>query len=170
RTRVPLCEACASSLNPGRSARRRRAFAFLRFCASYVLGQGAKMRMGPPHMRILVVVVAFFLLAPASALAACPCTLFSDVSQPAAQNLPVQDGRIGPGPWSYEFGVKATVDQPMQLTAIRFYKAPLETGLHTGKVWTASGTLVAQVDFSGETASGWQQQTLPAPLALQVGV
>ena len=36
--------------------------------------------------------------------AACPCSLFSTVSQPAQQNLGTQDGRTGAGPWTYELG------------------------------------------------------------------
>jgi hypothetical protein len=103
------------------------------------------------------------------ATAACPCQLFSVVSQPASQNLPVKDGRSGTGPWSYEFGVKATVDQPMQLTALRFWKSSSETGTHVGKVWTTGGTLLTSVTFSNETASGWQTQPLTTPLQLQPG-
>jgi len=101
--------------------------------------------------------------------AACPCTLFSPVSQPALQGLPTQDGRSGPGPWSYELGVKVTVDQPMLLTAIRFYKSPGETGTHIGRVWTSGGAQLAQTTFVSETASGWQQQALATPLQLQAG-
>ena len=97
---------------------------------------------------------------------ACPCTLLSPTLTPVSQNLDVRDGRPLPGPWTYEFGVKTQVDQPMSLTAIRFYKPSQETGTHVGRVWTANGALLAQVTFAGETASGWQQQTLPSPLAL----
>jgi hypothetical protein len=100
---------------------------------------------------------------------ACPCSLFSSVLQPASLNLPTKDGRTGAGPFSYETGVKLTVDEPMDITAIRFYKTSAETGTHTGSVWTTSGLLLASVGFSTETASGWQSQALPAPLVLQPG-
>lgn len=100
--------------------------------------------------------------------AACPCQLFPITAAPSATSS-VQDGRTGPGPWSYELGVKATVDEPMQMTAIRFYKAAGETGIHTGTVWTTSGVKLATVTFSNETASGWQQQALATPLSLQAG-
>jgi hypothetical protein len=122
-----------------------------------------------PQLAAVVLAVAFFLAPAGPALAACPCTLFSDVLKPAAQNLPVQDGRTGAGPWSYELGVKVTVDQPSQLTAIRFYKDPLETGAHTVRVWTAAGVQLAQTTVQNETASGWQEQALTNPLALQPG-
>jgi hypothetical protein len=100
---------------------------------------------------------------------ACPCSLFSTVQAPATQNLSTQDGRSGPGPFSYELGVKVTVDQAMQLTAIRFWKSSSETGTHVGRVWTAGGVQLGSVTFSGETASGWQQQVLPTPIVLQPG-
>lgn len=101
--------------------------------------------------------------------AACPCSLHSVVSQPASQNLAVRDGRAAPGPWSYELGVKLTVDEPMDLTSIRFFKSSAETGTHVGRVWTAGGVQLAAVTFAAETPSGWQNQALATPLILQPG-
>ena len=104
--------------------------------------------------------------------AACPCSLFSSALVPATVNNPTSDGRTGTGPFSYELGVKVTVDQPMQLSAFRFYKSPSETGTHVGRLWSVSGagtgTLVAQATFTGETASGWQQQAVTG-VVLQPG-
>jgi hypothetical protein len=97
----------------------------------------------------------------------CPCSLFSAVQQPAVNNAPTQDGRTGSGPWSYELGVKIRVDQPLQLSAIRFYKQSLETGSHVGRVWSAGGALLGQATFTNETSSGWQQQALTTPISLQ---
>jgi hypothetical protein len=99
--------------------------------------------------------------------AVCPCRLFSATSAPLNQDLSVQDGRNGSGPWSLELGVKVQVDQPMALTAIRYYREPGETGLHTGKIWSAAGTLIGQVDFATENGTGWESQALPTPLTLQ---
>ena len=72
-------------------------------------------------------------------------------------------------PWSYELGVKVTVDVPTDLNAIRFYKTAGETGTHIGRLWTSSGVLLAQVTFTGETASGWQQQAFASAPVLQPG-
>ena len=96
----------------------------------------------------------------------CPCNLFSDTLTPAVQGLPVQDGRSGSGPFSYELGVKITNSQPVSLRSIRFYKTAGENGTHIGKIWSAGGTQLASVTFANETASGWQTQTLATPLAL----
>ena len=97
----------------------------------------------------------------------CPCSLFSSVLTPASGGNPAQDGRSGAGPFTYEFGVKVTVSQPVSLTALRFYRDPLESGSHIGRVWTSSGVQLAQVAFANETASGWQQQALAGAVQLQ---
>jgi len=65
---------------------------------------------------------------------------------------------------SYELGMKFQSSADGYISAIRFYKAASETGVHTGNIWSATGTLLASVTFSGETASGWQEQALDTPL------
>jgi Domain of unknown function (DUF4082)/Bacterial Ig-like domain (group 1) len=67
----------------------------------------------------------------------------------------------------YELGMKFRSAKGGQITAIRFWKAPSETGTHTGKIWTATGTLLASVTFTNETASGWQDQALSTPINIQ---
>ena len=52
------------------------------------------------------------------------------------------------------------------VTGLRFYKGPQNTGSHVGHLWTSSGTLLASVTFTGESASGWQQVTLPTAVAV----
>ncbi len=61
---------------------------------------------------------------------------------------------------AWELGVRLTTNQPGRITAIRFYKAFGESGLHVGHLWDASGRELAVVTFTGETASGWQEQAL----------
>lgn len=46
------------------------------------------------------------------------------------------------------------------LTHVWFYKSEAMTGTHVGSVWDASGTLLGQVTFTGEYASGWQSMAL----------
>jgi hypothetical protein len=84
-------------------------------------------------------------------------------------NNPVQDGRSGAGPWSYELGTKFAVDQAATLSAVRFWKDTRETGSHTARVWTASGTLITTAAATGETASGWQTVILPTAVNLTPG-
>ncbi len=58
-----------------------------------------------------------------------------------------------------------------QITHVRFWKAPGEpSGNHVGRIWTASGLLLATVFFSNETASGWQEAQLQTPLSVTANV
>ena len=98
-----------------------------------------------------------------------PFSLFAASLAPVSTHLPVQDGRAGKGPFSYEMGVKIQVLSAVQLTAIRFYKDVGETGTHTGRVWNSSGQVIGQTTFTGESGSGWQQQSLANPVTLQPG-
>ncbi len=99
---------------------------------------------------------------------ACLCSLFGTPTPVNPANA-TQDGRPGPGPFSYELGVRIDVAQATRLDALRFYKSPGETGTHVGRVWDPSGTEIANVTFAAETASGWQVQALAAPVVLQAG-
>ena len=63
-------------------------------------------------------------------------------------------------------GVKFRADVAGSITALRFYKGATNTGPHVGNLWTSTGTLLASVTFTNETASGWQQATLPNPVPI----
>ena len=96
------------------------------------------------------------------------------VSQNAPQTIfttqtPAKYDTDGPNV-NYELGTRFTATANGQITAIRFFKAPNESGTHTGRVWNAAGQQVTSVVFSGETASGWQEQSLPTPLAIGANV
>jgi hypothetical protein len=65
-----------------------------------------------------------------------------------------------------ELGVKFRADADGYITGLRFYKNSLNTGTHVGHLWTASGTLLAQVTFTNETASGWQTVTFSTPVPI----
>jgi len=67
----------------------------------------------------------------------------------------------------YELGMKFRSAKAGQITAIRYWKAPSETGNHVGKIWSSTGSLLTSVAFANETASDWQQQVLSTPLNIQ---
>ncbi len=67
---------------------------------------------------------------------------------------------------NYELGTAFTSDIAGQITAVRFWKAPSETGTHTGRIWSGTGQLLASVTFTNESASGWQVQPLASPFAI----
>lgn len=65
---------------------------------------------------------------------------------------------------SVELGVKFRTSTAGTITGIRFYKGPQNTGTHTGSLWTRTGTKLATVTFTNETASGWQQANFATPV------
>lgn len=70
---------------------------------------------------------------------------------------------------SVNLGMRFTSDVGGQITALRFFKSAANTGTHTGALWSASGTQLATVTFTNETASGWQTQPLATPVAITAG-
>src|SRR5262245_50991204 len=64
----------------------------------------------------------------------------------------------------WELGIALQSEVAGWITALRFYKTAEETIGHIGHVWSADGTQLAEVTFSNETASGWQEQVLPDPV------
>src|SRR5947209_9509661 len=96
----------------------------------------------------------------------CPCTLMTGLLPKTLSN-PTQDGRTGTGPWSYELGTKFVLDAPATLASIRFWKDVKETGTHTARLWSSTGTLLATLPVTGETGGGgWQQANFATPIAL----
>jgi hypothetical protein len=68
-----------------------------------------------------------------------------------------------------ELGVKFTAADSGSVAGVRFYKSSLNTGAHTGSLWTAAGTRLAQATFTNETATGWQTVTFATPVAVTAG-
>ncbi|MGE3172152.1 MAG: DUF4082 domain-containing protein [Planctomycetota bacterium] len=102
-------------------------------------------------------VIALLITAPV-----CPCSVFGPADGPVTGVA--NDGQ------AIELGMRFRVDAPGDVTALRYYKAPGTTGVHTGSLWTNGGALLAQATFVGETASGWQEVALPTPVAVTPGV
>jgi hypothetical protein len=69
-------------------------------------------------------------------------------------------------PNAVELGVKFNSNVSGYVTGLRFYKGQYNTGTHVGSLWNSSGTLLAQVTFTGESASGWQTATFSSPVAI----
>ena len=65
-----------------------------------------------------------------------------------------------------ELGVKFQSSQGGTITALRFYKGAQNTGTHRATLWTSTGSVLSTATFTGESASGWQQVSLPSPMAI----
>ncbi|MDR6322064.1 DUF4082 domain-containing protein [Actinoplanes couchii] len=70
---------------------------------------------------------------------------------------------------SIEVGVTFTADVAGKATGMRFYKGPLNTGIHTGTLWNSAGEAVASAPFTSETASGWQSVAFSPAVTLTPG-
>lgn len=88
----------------------------------------------------------------------CPCSIWSDLDLPLVANTLDAD--------SVQVGTKFTADVDGTVTAVKFYKGPLNVGSHTGSVWTSTGTLLGSVSFSNETAAGWQTAYFTTPVSI----
>jgi hypothetical protein len=88
----------------------------------------------------------------------CPCSVWAGTAVPA--QVSVGDAS------AIELGLRFRASFDGFITGVRFYKGPQNTGAHTGKLWSNSGTLLASVTFSGESASGWQQALFSSPVAV----
>ncbi|WP_235201488.1 DUF4082 domain-containing protein [Microbacterium sp. CH12i] len=73
-------------------------------------------------------------------------------------------------PDGVQVATRFTVDVAGSVTGIRFYKGAANTGQHTGYLWSADGTKLADVEFTDETADAWQTATFTTPISLQPGV
>ncbi|MBX4950480.1 DUF4082 domain-containing protein [Rhizobium binae] len=68
-----------------------------------------------------------------------------------------------------ELGVKFQTSVAGTVTGIRFYKGDLDTGTHTGSLWSSTGTRIATLTFTNESASGWQTAYFTSPVSLTAG-
>jgi hypothetical protein len=66
-------------------------------------------------------------------------------------------------------GMSFTTSTSGEVSAIRFLKAPENTGTHIGWRWGAGSTPLATVTFQNETSSGWQRAVLDTPVTIDPG-
>jgi methionine-rich copper-binding protein CopC len=93
-----------------------------------------------------------------SSTSGCPCSIWPSTTTPGTVDS--NDAS------AVELGVKFRSSTAGYISGIRFYKAAANTGTHTGSLWSTAGTRLSTVTFSGESGSGWQTMTLPAPVAI----
>ncbi|WP_204913053.1 DUF4082 domain-containing protein [Microlunatus spumicola] len=90
----------------------------------------------------------------------CPCTVFG-VATP--RTVDAADGT------AVTLGTKFTSSRDGYISGIRFYKAAANTGVHTGTLYSSSGTALATGTFSNESATGWQTLQFARAVAINAG-
>ncbi|PYR63826.1 MAG: hypothetical protein DMF88_24480, partial [Acidobacteria bacterium] len=103
-------------------------------------GAGVSVIIGPPHPYV------------------CPCTIWPDMTIPSVTSNADLN--------SVELGMRFRSQVGGFITGVRFYKGALNTGAHTGHLWTNNGVKLAEATFTSETATGWQQVTFATPVAI----
>lgn len=91
----------------------------------------------------------------------CPCTIWDDFTTPSVAS--------NNDPAGVELGTKVRFDARGQVSGVRFYKGPGNTGTHTGSLWSSAGTRLATGTFTGESVSGWQTLTFSSPVNVNSG-
>ena len=96
-----------------------------------------------------------------SEVGVCPCSLFDETTTP--QVLDAGDIQ------AVTLGVRFAPSSDGVVTGVKFYKAPGNTGTHTGTLWSPSGTLLASAVFTNESSTGWQTVTFANPVSVTAG-
>jgi hypothetical protein len=91
----------------------------------------------------------------------CPCSFFEPSAVPTHESF--SDSA------AVEVGMKFTPEVDGVVSAIRFYKGAGNTGTHTGRLWSDTGSVLADATFQNETATGWQQATLSSEVTVFAG-
>ena len=89
----------------------------------------------------------------------CPCSIW-DPAAAAPATIDAGDAN------AVELGVKFRADADGFITGLRFYKSAANAGTHLASLWSTAGALLASATFAGESASGWQEVTFAAPVAI----
>ena len=93
----------------------------------------------------------------------CPCSIWAAGTTPAKPAETTDNSAV-------EVGVKFRSQTAGRVAGIRFYKGATNTGTHVGRLWTRTGTLLATVTFTNETATGWQEARFASPVEITPGV
>jgi hypothetical protein len=88
----------------------------------------------------------------------------ASVSLFTASNIPAQTSLTDNS--ALEVGVKFTSSVAGQITALKFYRSPGDTGKDLLDLWSSTGTKLASATFTNTTASGWQTVNLAKPVSI----
>ena len=87
------------------------------------------------------------------------CIMWNPATQPTGQSV-FNDSK------TVELGLQFHSDIAGTVIGVRFYKDASFSGTHLGHLWSNTGTMLGEVTFTAETASGWQQANFATPVAI----
>ena len=85
-----------------------------------------------------------------------------------ASNTPAQTGLNDGSP--LEVGMKFTASVAGQITALKFYRSPGNSGSDLLDLWTSTGTKLASATFTNTSATGWQTVALATPVSIAANI
>jgi methionine-rich copper-binding protein CopC len=91
----------------------------------------------------------------------CPCSVWPDTSIPATPD----SGDTA----AVTLGVKFSASAAGYISGVRFYKAPANTGAHSGYLWSSTGTVLATGTFTNESTTGWEELDFSSPVQITAG-
>lgn len=112
-------------------------------------------------LAVVLVVVGLVVTAPSGARAASTTYSIWPTTAPAYSTDPERS--------SVQLGTRFTTSSDGVISAIRFFKADATSGPNTGRLWSSNGRLLASVDFTTTTGSGWRTAQLTSPVAVTAG-
>jgi endonuclease/exonuclease/phosphatase family metal-dependent hydrolase len=81
----------------------------------------------------------------------------------------VPGAAVEPDTRSVEVGVKFRANVAGSITALRFYRGTGNANGYVAKLWSGSGTLLAQASVRDGRVPGWQEVALPTPVPITAG-
>ncbi|WP_454295845.1 DUF4082 domain-containing protein [Salana multivorans] len=91
----------------------------------------------------------------------CPCSVLGDRTPEVAS---------ADDPGAVELGMKFSPTVAGYVEGVRFYKGALNTGTHTGTLWSETGQALATVTFTDESETGWQEARFSQAVPVSPGV
>ncbi|WP_425956184.1 N,N-dimethylformamidase beta subunit family domain-containing protein [Xylanimonas sp. McL0601] len=90
----------------------------------------------------------------------CPCSVFGSAVPALAS---VDDTS------AVELGLRFEPQVDGVVEGVRFYKGAANAGTHTGSLWSDTGQLLARVELTDETSTGWQDARFQRPVPVEAG-
>ena len=90
----------------------------------------------------------------------CPCGIFGNLIPPTEASTDTA---------ALELGVRFQSAANGTISGVRFYKGTGNAGVHTGSLWSNTGTQLATATFTNESATGWQSVTFSNPVSITAG-
>lgn len=90
----------------------------------------------------------------------CPCTVFGD-DAPATG--------AASDTTAVELGLRFVAASDGYVSGVRFHKESANKGVHYGTLWNAAGQQLSRVQFTNESASGWQKASFTTPVPVVAG-